>query len=92
MANPWPSADNASWPGGEWLEIWNSGQSNIDLTGWSVVDNAGNIIPFNESHLIGSSTIIGPDEYQKKVNSSHHGEYSPMEAKPSPTMAKRNSI
>ena len=64
MANPWPSADNASWPGGEWLEIWNSGQSDIDLTGWSVVDNAGNIIPFNESHLIGSSTIIGPDEYR----------------------------
>ena len=43
MANPWPSADNASWPGGEWLEIWNSGQSDIDLTGWTVVDNAGNI-------------------------------------------------
>ena len=71
MANPWPSADNASWPGGEWLEIWNSGQSDIDLTGWTVVDNAGNIIPFNESHLIGSSTIIGPDEYRVvAVNSS----------------------
>ena len=71
MANPWPSADNASWPGGEWLEIWNSGQSDIDLTGWTVVDNAGNIIPFNESHLIGSSSIIGPDEYRVvAVNSS----------------------
>ena len=71
MANPWPSADNASWPGVEWLEIWNSGQSDIDLTGWTVVDNAGNIIPFNESHLIGSSTIIGPDEYRVvAVNSS----------------------
>ncbi|MDP6870301.1 MAG: lamin tail domain-containing protein [Candidatus Poseidoniaceae archaeon] len=64
MANPWPSADNESWPGGEWFEIWNSGQSDIDLTGWSAVDNAGNIIEFNESHLIGSSSNIGPDEYR----------------------------
>ena len=72
MANPWPSEDNASWPGGEWVEIWNSGQSDIDLTGWSIVDNAGNILPFNESHLIGSSTIITPDEYRViAVNSTN---------------------
>ncbi|MGY8744957.1 MAG: lamin tail domain-containing protein, partial [Candidatus Poseidoniales archaeon] len=32
MANPWPTGDGDSWPGGEWFEIWNSGQSNIDLT------------------------------------------------------------
>ena len=71
MANPWPSDDNASWPGGEWFEIWNSGQSDIDLTGWYVEDAAGNSIPFNESHLIGSS-IIGADEYRIiAINSSN---------------------
>ena len=64
MANPWPSYDGDPWPGGEWFEIWNSGQSNIDLTGWSAVDAYGNSIPFNESHLIGSSTIIAPNEYR----------------------------
>ncbi len=72
MANPWPSNDNASWPGGEWFEIWNSGQSDIDLTGWSVVDNAGNIIPFNASHLVGSNNIIAPNEYRiVAVNSTN---------------------
>ena len=72
MANPWPSDDNASWPGGEWFEIWNSGQSDIDLTGWSVVDNAGNIIPFNASHLVGSNNIIAPNEYRiVAVNSTN---------------------
>lgn len=71
MPNPWPSDDNASWPGGEWVEIWNSGQNDIDLTGWSIVDNAGNTLPFNASHLVGPSTIIGADEYRIiAVNSS----------------------
>jgi phosphatidylserine/phosphatidylglycerophosphate/cardiolipin synthase-like enzyme len=64
MANPWPTGDGDSWPGGEWFEIWNSGQSDIDLTGWSAVDAMGNNIPFNESHLVGSSMSITPDEYR----------------------------
>ena len=64
MANPWPSYDGDAWPGGEWFEIWNSGQDDIDLTGWSAVDAYGNAIPFNESHLVGSSTIITPNEYR----------------------------
>ena len=64
MANPWPTADGDSWPGGEWFEIWNSGQSDIDLTGWSAVDAIGNDIPFNGSHLVGTSMLITPDEYR----------------------------
>ena len=64
MANPWPSFDGDAWPGGEWFEIWNSGQANIDLTGWSAVDAYGNSIPFNESHLVGPSMTIAPDEYR----------------------------
>ena len=72
MANPWPSEDNATWPGGEWVEIWNSGQSDIDLTGWSITDNAGNILAFNESHLIGTSMTITSDEYRiVAINSSN---------------------
>ncbi|GIR67002.1 MAG: hypothetical protein CM15mP71_2280 [Candidatus Poseidoniales archaeon] len=39
--------------GGEWVEILNTGTSDIDLTGWSIVDNAGNTLPFNASHLVG---------------------------------------
>ena len=43
MANPWPSYDNETWPGGEWVEILNTGNSDLDLTGYSIIDNAGNL-------------------------------------------------
>ena len=29
MANPWPSFDNATWPGGEWVEILNTGTATL---------------------------------------------------------------
>ena len=72
MANPWPSADNASWPGGEWIEVVNTGSVDINLTGWTIVDNAGNIIAFNESHLINPTPTITPNEIRiLTVNSSY---------------------
>ena len=69
MANPWPSYDNATWPGGEWVEVLNTGPADIDLTGYSVVDAAGNVLPFNSSHLVNatvssSSYLIGPGEHR----------------------------
>lgn len=69
MANPWPSYDNESWPGGEWIELFNAGSSDIDLTGWSIDDAAGNQIPFNETHLVNvtssaSSYIIAAGGYR----------------------------
>ena len=64
MANPFFSEDNGTWPGGEWIEIHNNGTSDVNLTGWTVVDNAGNIIPLNESHLVGSSSIIVAGGYR----------------------------
>ena len=45
MPNPWPSDDNATWPGGEWVEILNTGNADIDLTGYSIEDAAGNVPP-----------------------------------------------
>ena len=56
MANPWPSDDNASYPGGEWIEVFNSGTTSIDLTGWSIVDAAGNILNFDQNHVVGASS------------------------------------
>ncbi len=69
MANPWPSEDNATWPGGEWIEILNTGSSDINLTGWSIEDTAGNVLPFNQSHLVGatsnpSSMLIAPGAHR----------------------------
>jgi len=58
MSNPWPSEDNAIWPGGEWIEVFNSGSNNIDLNGWSVEDAAGNKLDFNSVHLVGFSETL----------------------------------
>ncbi len=69
MANPWPSDDNATWPGGEWVEVMNTGNADLDLTGYSVVDTAGNVLPFNTDHLVNatassSSFLIAPGQHR----------------------------
>ena len=66
MANPWPSYDNETWPGGEWVEILNTGNSDLDLTGYSIIDNAGNLLEFNSTHLVNASTtmMIAPGEHR----------------------------
>ena len=53
MPNPWPSADNATWPGGEWVEIYNPGTSSVDLTDWTIVDAA-----LNSLRVDGVSTYL----------------------------------
>lgn len=60
------SADNDTWPGGEWVEIANVGSAAVDLTGWSVKDAAGNEMVMNETYLVGflDSTIIAPGQHR----------------------------
>jgi len=56
--------DDAPKPGGEWVELYNTGDSAVDVNGWALYDN-------NNSHklLITTSntdtgeTIIAPDEF-----------------------------
>ena len=65
MADASPSFDNATYPGGEWVEVLNQGSSAIDMTGGYLSDAAGNVIEFDQDHLIGyssnaDSTIINP--------------------------------
>jgi len=55
MPNPWPSYDNDTWPGGEWVEIMNTGTNDIDLTGYSLADAAGNTLEFNTTHLVNAT-------------------------------------
>ena len=64
MANPWPTNDSDHWPGGEWIEVVNTGINSIDLTGWSIEDAAGNVVTFNESHLVGAGTSIPANGYR----------------------------
>jgi len=69
MPNPWPSYDNESWPGGEWIEVYNNGSTPFDVTGWNLTDSAGNVIALNESHMIGydaadsNTWTLGANEY-----------------------------
>ena len=65
MADPWPSSDGDAYPGGEWVELINTGSNDIDLTGWSIEDQAGKVLVFNESHLIdadSSGYLIAPGD------------------------------
>ena len=64
MPDPYWTDDNATWPGGEWVEIANIGQVSIDLAGWSIDDAAGNTMPMNTTHLVGSGTMIQPGEHR----------------------------
>ena len=68
MANPWPSYDNASWPGGEWVEIMNTGNSDIDLTGYKLLDAAGNTLEFNPTHLVNATS----DPNSMKITPGQH--------------------
>ena len=38
MPDPYWTNDNATWPGGEWVEIANIGSVAVDLAGWSIDD------------------------------------------------------
>ena len=58
MPNPWPSADNETWPGGEWVEVYNNGNSDFDVSGWNLTDSAGNSISLDQYHMIGYDSSV----------------------------------
>ncbi len=64
MPNPWPSEDNATWPGGEWVEIWNNGSDVINISGWTITDAVGNVLLFDKDHLIGNNSLMQAGEYR----------------------------
>ena len=74
LPDSWPTADNSSYPGGEWVEIENQGSATIDLTNWSVKDLAGNVLQLNETHLIGhgETTSIAPGERRIVATNGSH--------------------
>ena len=57
MADPWPTYDGDMWPGGEWVEVLNTGTTDINLSGWSIEDQAGKVLQFNETHLVDAESI-----------------------------------
>ncbi|MAV07150.1 MAG: hypothetical protein CMA29_04585 [Euryarchaeota archaeon] len=68
LADPFFSSDTDVWPGGEWIELENTGTQTIDLLGYYIRDGSSNNISLNENHLIGynsntpTSSHIQPGE------------------------------
>ena len=66
LADAWPSTDNSTYPGGEWVEIENTGLTTINLSGWTVKDLTGNTLNLNATHLVdyAISDSIAPGEHR----------------------------
>ena len=60
--------DDAAWPGGEWFEVFNSGNTTVDVLGWYATNKASKTLYFN------STTIVDYD-----ANNSASWELSPGE-------------
>ena len=67
LPNP-NGADDATWPGGEWMEIHNSGTSTVDVLDWYLSNKASKTLYFNSASIVGydaansSTWEIEPDE------------------------------
>jgi len=64
--------DDASMPDGEWIEIFNAGDQDLDLLGFRLVDNSGKEILIDNSH-VGSSTIISSDNFMMVYVNGKYG-------------------
>ncbi len=54
--------DDAPIPDGEWIEIYNQGDNEIDLEGFIINDNYGNGLAISDTNVI-ETTVIKPKEY-----------------------------
>ncbi|MFH1788211.1 MAG: lamin tail domain-containing protein [Candidatus Altiarchaeota archaeon] len=57
MPNP-VGSDSASNPNGEWVELQNTGTSSVNVSGWRIVDDAGQNISITVARTRGNSTVI----------------------------------
>ena len=63
FANP-SGAENAPMPGGEWVELYNTGDWSIDVNGWYLYDSYDNhALPVNAANVAGGSTLIPSGGY-----------------------------
>ena len=45
--------DDANYPGGEWLELYNNGTVDVNLTGWKVTNTASQSLDFDSNSIVG---------------------------------------
>ena len=50
LPNP-NGADNAAWPGGEWIEIYNNGTNSVDVKDWYVENKVQKQMTVSYTHL-----------------------------------------
>ena len=61
--------DDDTWPNGEWMEIYNTGSTPVDVLNWKLVNKASKTLEFNSSSIVGyqtgnsSSWTIQPGDY-----------------------------
>jgi hypothetical protein len=61
--------DDAMYPGGEWLEIYNSGSTSVDVRNWYFSNKAAKTLTFDVNSIVdydannASTYTIGPGEY-----------------------------
>lgn len=56
-------SDSASMPEGEWVELYNSGDSSINLEGLIINDDYGNGLEISQTNVLQNNTIIPPHTY-----------------------------
>ena len=60
--------DDANYPGGEWLELYNSGTVDVDLTGWKVTNTASQSLDFDSNLETTSKPSSGNNSEFKTIN------------------------
>ena len=61
--------DNAAWPGGEWVEIYNNGTMSVDVSGWYIENKVQKQMIFNSTTIVdydsanSASWTIAPGDY-----------------------------
>ena len=61
--------DDAAWPNGEWMEIYNSGPTPVDVLNWKLINKASKTLDFDSASIVGfeagnsSTWTIQPGDY-----------------------------
>ena len=61
--------DDAAWPGGEWMEIYNSGSTAVNVLNWQLENKASKTLDFDSTSIVGyeagnsSTWTIEPGDY-----------------------------
>jgi hypothetical protein len=61
MPNP-AGNDDAAMPGGEWVELYNYGEYDIELKDWKLEDGDGNVLKIKDSNTSGGTVISGGEK------------------------------